>query len=149
MLLKLLQNKKSALYIVLLLVLFVAIRAFESVLFYDPLLIYYKLDFQNCAFPAVDNLKLILNLAFRYFLNAVLSVLLLWVLFKDKSLVRFTSVLFIILLLFLLLLFLSVLYLDANNSKMLLFYIRRFIIQPIFILIFIPAFWYQKNNNHK
>jgi exosortase F-associated protein len=32
----------------------------------------------------------------------------------------------------------------GEQSKMILFYIRRFIIQPIFLLLFIPAFYYQK-----
>jgi exosortase F-associated protein len=29
---------------------------------------------------------------------------------------------------------------------MILFYIRRFLIQPIFLLLFLPAFYYQKQN---
>ena len=32
----------------------------------------------------------------------------------------------------------------GETNKMNLFYIRRFIIQPIFLILFIPAFYYQK-----
>ncbi|NBU81103.1 MAG: exosortase F system-associated protein, partial [Flavobacteriaceae bacterium] len=40
--------------------------------------------------------------------------------------------------------FVFVLTFFAEESKMTLFYIRRFLIQPIFILLFIPGFYYQK-----
>ncbi|MBF2082162.1 exosortase F system-associated protein, partial [Flavobacterium psychrophilum] len=33
-----------------------------------------------------------------------------------------------------------------ESQKTILFYIRRFIIQPIFILLFIPAFYFQKKS---
>jgi exosortase F-associated protein len=34
-------------------------------------------------------------------------------------------------------------FLDKENNFV-LFYIRRFLIQPLFLLLFIPAFFYQK-----
>ena len=144
MLQKIVQNKTSVVYIILLLIGFISIRVFENVLFYDPLLHYYKQQFQNLNIPELHNFKLTLSYTFRYFLNSVLSITLLWVLFKDSSLVNFSLFLFIILFLLLVMSFFIVLYFYGNEQKMILFYIRRFIIQPIFILIFIPGFWYQK-----
>jgi exosortase F-associated protein len=39
--------------------------------------------------------------------------------------------------------FIFILTFFGEENKMTLFYIRRFLIQPIFILLFIPAFYYQ------
>jgi exosortase F-associated protein len=35
-------------------------------------------------------------------------------------------------------------YLDEHPATFVVFYVRRFIIQPLFIILFIPAFYYQK-----
>ncbi|WP_256387090.1 exosortase F system-associated protein [Flavobacterium sp. 140616W15] len=40
--------------------------------------------------------------------------------------------------------FSGVVYFYANHNNLMLFYVRRFLIQPIFILLFIPGFYYQK-----
>ena len=144
MLQKITQNKTSVVYIILILFGFISIRLFENVLFYDPLLHYYKQQFQNLNFPELNTFKLALHYTLRYFLNSLLSIALLWVLFKDKSLVNFSLFLYIILFLLLSMSFFFVLYYYGNDQKMTLFYIRRFIIQPLFVLIFIPGFWYQK-----
>lgn len=143
------RNKISILYTALLLTGFVCIRLFEDVLFYDPFLNYYRHDFQNINLPELNDFKIALHFTLRYFLNAILSVVLLWVLFKDKSLINFSSFLYLLLFLCLLLTFFFVLFYCGNSGKMGLFYIRRFLIQPLFIIIFIPAFWYQKSGFHK
>jgi exosortase F-associated protein len=44
-------------------------------------------------------------------------------------------------------LFFIVLFFFGETNKMTLFYIRRFLIQPIFLLLFLPAFYYQKKIN--
>ena len=144
MLQKIVQNKISVLYIILIVMAFISIRVFENVLFYDPLLHYYKQQFQTLNIPEIDNLKMVLAYTLRYFFNSFLSIALLWVLFKDTGLVNFSIFLYLLLFLLLVMSFFIVLYFYGNEQKMILFYIRRFIIQPIFILIFIPGFWYQK-----
>lgn len=127
--------------------LLVAIRAFETTLFYDPFIAYFKAEFSNLSYPQYDSILLFLNLISRYAMNSVLSVLILYVIFEDISMVKFSGVLllfFLVILLFLQFLLLN--YFD-ENQKMVLFYVRRFIIQPIFLLLFIPAFYYQKKQH--
>lgn len=127
--------------------LLVAIRAFETTLFYDPFIAYFKAEFSNLSYPQYDSILLFLNLIFRYTLNLVLSVLILYVIFDDIPMIKFSGsllLLFLIVLLFLMFLLLN--YFD-ENQKMVLFYVRRFIIQPIFLLLFIPAFYYQKKQH--
>jgi|688.fasta_scaffold371592_2 exosortase F-associated protein len=146
MLQKLLRNKLKFSLFVFLLLLLVAIRAFERNLFYDPFLNYFQMEYAHLPYPMINGFKLFLNLLLRYFLNSTLSIALLWLLFKDIDIVKFTSILYIFFGMILMFgFFLVFLYLDENNS-MLLFYIRRFIIQPLFLLLFIPAFYYQNKN---
>ena len=122
-----------------------AIRFFESALFYDPFLKYFKSDYFNLPLPKFNGLQLTLSFICRYFVNSFLSLVLLYVLFKDKEHVRFSAFLFMILFILLIIGFFIVVY-NFDTNKMILFYIRRFIIQPVFVLLFIPGFYYQKRN---
>jgi exosortase F-associated protein len=144
MLQHLLNNKKKIGWSLFLILLLVLIRVFEDQLFYDPFLNYFKAEYAHLAFPQINIIKLFLSLGIRFYLNSVVSLLLLYVLFSDKQIVKFSALLYMILGSILMISFIFVLTFFAEESKMTLFYLRRFLIQPIFILLFIPAFYYQK-----
>lgn len=144
MLQQLLQNKKKVAQVSFLILLLILIRAFENTLFYDPFLNYFKSEYTNLPFPEISVVKLFLSLGFRFYLNSVISLFLLYVIFNDGKMVKFSILLYMILGSILMISFFFVLNFFGEESKMTLFYIRRFIIQPIFILLFIPAFYYQK-----
>jgi exosortase F-associated protein len=40
--------------------------------------------------------------------------------------------------------FFCILYFFKNQENLLLFYVRRFLIQPLFLIVFVPAFYFQK-----
>jgi len=144
MLLKLLKHKKEIFLIVCIVFIFSVLRFFETKLFYDPFLYYFKDDYLNLPFPDFEGVILFGNMFLRYSINSFLSVLILYLLFKDFSLVKFVTVLYIMLFVVLIsAFFLIILKLDENYN-FLLFYIRRFLIQPLFLLLFIPAFYLQK-----
>jgi exosortase F-associated protein len=124
--------------------LLVLIRAYENSLFYDPFLDYFKVDYHNLPIPVIDNLQLFAGLFFRYFLNTVLSLSIIYVLFKDIDSVKFASVLYLIFFVVLVGAFFFILLKNGEPNKMGLFYVRRFLIQPLFLLLFLPAFYYQK-----
>ena len=105
---------------------------------------YYRREFTHLQLPEINPVKLFLSYGFRFYVNSVLSLGLLYVLFKDTKIVKFSILLYMVLASFLMISFFFVLTFFGEESKMTLFYIRRFIIQPIFILLFIPAFYYQK-----
>lgn len=144
MLRQLLKNRKKIAQISFLVLLLILIRAFENTLFYDPFLNYFKSEYTNLPFPEISVVKLFLSLGFRFYLNSVISLFLLYVIFNDGKMVKFSILLYMILGSILMISFFFVLNFFGEESKMTLFYIRRFIIQPIFILLFIPAFYYQK-----
>jgi len=132
--------------IVLLIALFGLIRIYENQLFYDPFLNYFKLD-NNLDLPKVDFFQLAFGLTFRYFLNTIISLAILYLIFLDLELTKFATLLYIVFFVVLLCALYFVLELTQNPNRITLFYIRRFLIQPILLLLFIPAFFFQKQKN--
>jgi len=147
MLKKILKYKLRLFFAVIIIISFALIRAYENSLFYDPFLEYFKRDFYNESLPDYDSIRLFFSLLFRYGLNTLLSIGLIYTIFKDLMMVKFVSFLYLIFFVFLIISFYLVIYLYAEHNNFLLFYVRRFLIQPIFALLFIPAFYFQKKTS--
>lgn len=130
-----------------LLLCFVLVRFYERSLFYDPFLAYFKSDFNQMPLPDFETFSLVLSLVFRYGLNMLISLLLIYLIFKDRMMIRFSFFLYLIAFLFLITSFFLVIHFYGSQNNFLLFYIRRFLIQPLFVLLFIPAFYFQKRNS--
>lgn len=124
--------------------LLILVRAFASNLFYDPFIEYYKNDYLYQAIPKIDSVKLFTSLLFRYLLNSIISIGIIFLLFKNQF-IKFTIQFYIIAFIILASLLLWLFTIEFPN-QMILFYIRRFLIHPIFVLLLIPAFYYQKQN---
>ncbi|MBP2284259.1 exosortase F-associated protein [Flavobacterium sp. CG_23.5] len=146
MLRKILNNKIRLALFLLLVGLLVLIRAFEDQLFYDPFLDFFKNDFTNLPLPVYDSLLLFGGLLFRYGLNSIISLGIIYVLFKEIEMVKFASILYIVFFLILIIIFFAILFINVEHHYLTLFYVRRFLIQPIFVLLFVPGFFYQKQN---
>lgn len=144
MLKKILHHKIRFALLLLSVLLFALIRIYEDELFYDPFLNYFKSDFNHLLLPEYNTFKLVINLLFRYGLNAIISIGIIQLLFKDMGLIKFVSFLYVILFVILLVVFFIAIQYFAEHNILIVFYIRRFLIQPIFVLLFVPAFLYQK-----
>ena len=144
MLNKLLQNKTAVFILIILVVLLVFIRGLEKQLFYDPFLIYFEGDYMKFPLPDYDNLKLFFGLSFRFFLNTMLSLGIIYFIFKDKEMISFAFILYLFLFVILIVSFFCILHFFKSQENLLLFYVRRFLIQPLFLIVFVPAFYYQK-----
>jgi exosortase F-associated protein len=140
------RNKQKTLWVILLVLLLACVRLFEKQLFYDPFLDFFKGEFQNALLPKYESLPLFLGIAFRYFLNTVISLVVIYVVFKDVQLTKFASVLYLLFFIILIAVFFGILNFSETPDYMLLFYVRRFLIQPLFLVLFLPAFYYQKKN---
>jgi len=138
------NNKTSVLLLFLSVLGLVLIRVFEDQLFYDPFLQFFKYVYQNKPLPIFDITKLAIGLLFRYSLNMLLSLGIIYLLFKQLYLVKFSAMLFIILFIVLMISFFGTLYFSEQSDYLVLFYLRRFLIQPLFLILFIPAFYYQQ-----
>ena len=144
MLQKIINNKFRILQLLALVFLLVLVRAFENELFYDPLLNFFKKDFTNLDLPQFDFALLMVNVLFRYALNTVFSLGVIYILFKDISMIKFALFLYAFFFVIFAIGFFYIVYFSAENQNWILFYIRRFLIQPIFLLLFIAGFYYQK-----
>lgn len=141
--------KKSykILSVILLFSLLVLIRGFATVIFYDPLNIYFYNDYLYAELPEINKIKLLFSMVLRYSLNTVISLLIIQVLFDKKNYTKFSIYFYGIALVILVITFFYFLNNKFNVGYLLPFYIRRFIIHPIFLLLLLPAFYYQKINS--
>lgn len=144
MLKKIVDHKVSIASSIIFVVLLALIRAYEDNLFYDPFLDYFKSDYQNLPIPQTNKIQLFFGLFCRYFLNTIISLAIIYILFKDVDAVKFASVLYFIFFVILIGAFFFIVTYNDEVNKMSLFYVRRFLIQPIFLLLFVPAFYFQK-----
>jgi exosortase F-associated protein len=131
--------------ITVLIFLLILVRVFESDMFYDPFLSYFKKDYlREDYFPDFSWPMMILSLGFRFLLNALISISIIYAVFKDDSILRF-SIIFYILAFLLLTVVYSILIINKFQAGYLTaFYVRRFLIQPLFVFLLIPGFLYQK-----
>lgn len=147
MLQKKLNRKAQITLFIFLLGFLVSIRAFENDWFYDPFINYFQSEFSHLKYPNYNEVLLFANWIFRYFLNSAFSIAIIYVIFQEIQMVKFSALLLTVFLIFLLLGMFVLLHFFDEEQKMILFYVRRFLIQPLFLLLFIPAFLYQKKTS--
>ncbi len=132
------------LFTVILFALLILVRAYGAELFYDPFITYFKKAYLNEAIPEYDSLKLWTSIFFRYLINTVISLVIIYMAFQKKGLVRFSikfyTAAFVVLSVF----YFALLQFEMINGHLFAFYVRRFLIHPVFVLILLPAFYYQK-----
>ncbi|HLT32556.1 MAG TPA: exosortase F system-associated protein [Aquaticitalea sp.] len=124
--------------------LLILIRAFENELFYDPYLSFFKSDYLYIDNPRREVFKLTMYTVLRYILNSGISVGIIFVLFKDKNIVRFSALIYGLAFVVLIVMFLYFVVNPNQEDYYLFFNIRRFLIQPLFLLLLLPAFYYYK-----
>ncbi|MDI1257220.1 MAG: exosortase F system-associated protein [Flavobacterium sp.] len=149
MLKKLLNHKLQVLVFVFLVALLAVIRNFEAALFYDPFLYFFRIEFATLPLPEFDTLQLFLSLLFRYALNTIVSLGIIYTVFRDVDLVKFSAVLYLIFFILLIFTFFAIIHFSGAENNLALFYVRRFLIQPLFVILFVPAFYYQNRISKK
>lgn len=130
--------------ITVLVLLLAMIRYFENFLFYDPLIEFFHSDYLHDMVPHFLTGKLLLNVALRYWLNTFISLVILYVAFMDKNIVKFSFFLYLFLFIGVFVTFLFLVLTLGNENFMALFYVRRFLIHPVFVIILLPAFYYYR-----
>jgi len=137
---------KPVTYVLLfvLFVLLVLVRFFENDLFYDPYLTFFQNDYLYIDSPRREILKLTLNTVLRYAVNTAISLGILYLFFKDISIVKFSSIVYIIGFIILIIIYLYFVINPTQEDYYMFFNIRRFLIQPILLILLLPAFYYYK-----
>jgi len=138
------SNSIKYILILVLLGFLVLIRVFENQLFYDPYLLFFKNDYLYMDFPRREILKLTFFTSLRYILNSIISIGIIYLFFKDKSIVKFSALVYAIAYIILVLIFLYFVINPRQEDYYLFFNFRRFLIQPVLLLLLLPAFYYYK-----
>jgi len=138
------RKRYRILFIGLLFVLFILVRAFEQQLFYDPFILYFKNDYLQNPIPFFSGSKLLMSLIFRYTLNTVISLAIIYLAFRKKAFTVFSIKFYIIAFILFGITFLFILKGELKNGYLFAFYIRRFLIHPLFVLLLLPAFYYKQ-----
>lgn len=120
------------------------IRYFENELFYDPYLSFFENDYLYIDNPRREVFKLTVFTTLRYVLNSVISLGILYVFFRDRNIIKFSAFVYAVAYVVLLVLFLYFVLNPRKEDYYLFFNIRRFLIQPIILLLLLPAFYYNK-----
>lgn len=126
--------------------LLMSVRVFETQLFYDPLLYFFKSDFYNLDFPDFDVTKHLLSMALRYGINSILSLAIIYFIFNNKDYLKLSLFIYLIGFIVFFALYYYCIHTEFSLGYTAGFYIRRLVIQPVLLLLLIPVFWYV---NHK
>lgn len=117
---------------------------YEDVLFYDPYLTFFESDYLYLDNPRREILKLTLFTTLRFVLNSIFSLGIIYLFFKDKSVVKFSAIVYALSFVILILFFLYFVVNPNKEDYYIFFNIRRFLIQPLLLLLLLPAFYYHK-----
>ena len=122
----------------------IGVRAIEDRAFYDPFLDFFHEANKKADFPEFDWGKLVINHIFRFLLNLAFSALIIHFLFRKR---QWTVQAVVLMLLVFAITFPIYLYCISTKFEigyLFSFYMRRFVIQPLILLLIVPMFYYRK-----
>ncbi|MFL9834727.1 exosortase F system-associated membrane protein [Chryseobacterium terrae] len=122
----------------------VSVRILEDQIFYDPFLKYFHQSDHQLAFPDFEWGKLIISNIFRFALNLFFSCIVIHFLFKNKDWTIQGAVLILIIFVITFPIYLYCISDKFEIGHLFSFYMRRFVIQPLILLLIIPLFYYRK-----
>ncbi len=122
----------------------IAVRILEDKLFYDPFLEYFHKATKKATFPEFEWGKLIINYIFRFGLSLFLSATIVHFIFKRKDWTIHAVLLIVLVFAITFPIYLYCIYSRFEVGYLFSFYMRRFVIQPLILLLIIPLFYYRK-----
>ncbi|WP_026914532.1 exosortase F system-associated membrane protein [Christiangramia portivictoriae] len=123
-----------------------AIRFFEDSLFYDPLIAFFRSDYLLGIIPPMNMAKLMIHLSIRFTLNSIISIAIIYIAFRNRSMIKFSVILYALLYVGAVSAFIFLVLNIEREHYLALFYVRRFLIHPLFLLVLLPAFYYYRIN---
>lgn len=128
--------------LLVLLILLVLVRMMEETFFYDPFMYFFQGC--RCENPEVFPGYWYFNVALRFLVNTVISLVIIYVVFQNMASVKFSALLYLILFVILFPLFIYLMEHVQKDDYLAVFYVRRFLVQPVLILLLLPALYYQR-----
>ncbi|HAO07256.1 MAG TPA: exosortase F system-associated protein [Chryseobacterium sp.] len=125
----------------------VSVRILEDRIFYDPFLNYFHEANKNIPFPSFEWGKLISGYLFRFILNLLFSCVVIHFWFKNRQWTIQGAILITIIFAITFPIYLYSIYDRFEIGYLFSFYMRRFVIQPLILLLIIPMFYYRKQTS--
>ena len=122
----------------------IGVRALEDHIFYDPFLNFFHEADRNMPFPDFEWGKLIVNYLCRFILNLFFSCVVIHFWFKNRKWTVQGAVLILIIFGITFPIYLYCIYTQFEIGYLFSFYMRRFVIQPLILLLIIPMFYYRR-----
>lgn len=122
----------------------VSVRFLEDKIFYDPFLAFFKGNYKVAQIPEFLWGKLVISHFFRFLLNLFFSAFVIHFMFLNKKWTQQAVVLITVAFLFFFPIYLWCLHTKMEIGYLFTFSVRRFVIQPIILLLIIPIFYYRK-----
>lgn len=122
----------------------VGVRMLEDQIFYDPFLDFFHEGNKDISFPEFEWGKLIISHIFRFVLNLFFSCFIIHFLFKNKEWTVQGAVLISIIFVITFPIYLFCISDRFDIGYLFSFYMRRFVIQPLILLLIVPLFYYRK-----
>ncbi|WP_288462239.1 exosortase F system-associated protein [uncultured Chryseobacterium sp.] len=122
----------------------ISVRILEDRIFYDPFLNYFHEANKNIPFPSFEWGKLISGYLFRFILNLLFSCVVIHFWFKNRQWTIQGAILITIIFAITFPIYLYSIYDRFEIGYLFSFYMRRFVIQPLILLLIIPMFYYRK-----
>lgn len=122
----------------------IGIRVLEDTVFYDPFLMFFKSADHSAVFPNFQWGKLVVSYFLRFTLNTFFSLWIIHFLFLNKEWTKQAFVLMSLIFVIVFPIYLFCIYDRFEFGYLFSFYIRRFVIQPLTLLLIVPIFYYRK-----
>lgn len=122
----------------------ILVYVFQIEIFYDPLN-HFQFNPQNPQVPEINSGKLVLSKSIRYLLNDTFGLMVIWGLFGNKKYLQFAVYVFLFGFLVLLPLYLILVTNFYVETRPFLNHLHRLVLNPVLMMLLIPAFYYQKS----
>lgn len=122
----------------------IGVRMAEDAIFYDPFVKFFRAADERAVFPDFEWVKLVISYIFRFSLNLLFSLIIVHFIFNNKKWTIQAAVLIMMVFAITLPVYLYCVYTRFEIGYLFSFYMRRFVIQPLILLMIIPLFYYRK-----
>lgn len=122
--------------------LLVLIRMVEYRFFYDPFMYFFSSGSSAAEIPYPK--MLFFNVFLRFLLNTLISLAILWVAFRKTAIIKFAALLYAVFFIVLFPFFIYLMHQVTLEDYLAAFYVRRFLVHPVLILLLLPAFYYYR-----
>ena len=123
----------------------IGVRVVEDRLFYDPFLNYFRSVHMHKDMPSFDLFPLIVSHLGRFLINLLFSALIVQGFFKNMVWTKQAIVLMTVVFVIVLPVYIYCVETNFSVGELFSFYVRRFLIQPLILIVLIPMFYYRKS----